>query len=462
MGLATATGRLRGRFGAEAILPDDPGYDEARALHNGMIDKRPAVILRCGSATDVAGALDFARELGLPVAVRGGGHNGPGFGSVEGGLVIDLSPMNRVDVDADRRIARVQGGATWAHVDGATHPHGLATPSGIISSTGVGGLTLGGGHGYLTRKYGLTIDNLLEAEVVLADGRVVSASESEHPDLFWALRGGGGNFGVVTSFTFRLHPVHTVICGPTVWPASATADILKWYRGFLPAQDDDLYGFFASITVPAAPPFPEAFHLQKACAVVWCYSGDPARADEAFAPVRQMRPAFEGLAAAPYPALQSTFDALYPKGLQWYWRGDFFRTVPDGAVDAHARFTEELPTMHSTMHLYPVDGAVHRVGRTDTAWASRDVNFSQVIAGVDPDPANKEVLQRWTKSYWEATHPYSAGGAYVNFMMDEGQDRVRATYGPNYQRLSEIKAQYDPANLFHINQNIVPARSREP
>jgi hypothetical protein len=205
-------------------------------------------------------------------------------------------------------------------------------------------------------------------------------------------------------------------------------------------------------------PFPEAFHLQKACAVVWCYTGDPARADEAFAPVRQMEPAFEGLGAAPYPALQSTFDGLYPKGLQWYWRGDFFRTLADNAVEAHARFTEELPTMHSTMHLYPVDGAVHRVGQTETAWAYRDVNFSQVIAGVDPDPANAEVLKRWTADYWDATHPYSAGGAYVNFMMDEGQDRVRATYGPNYQRLSEIKAQYDPSNVFRINQNIQPAR----
>ncbi|OBI50784.1 FAD-binding oxidoreductase [Mycobacterium sp. E787] len=457
MSLTTATEELRGRFGARVILPGDAGYDEARALHNAMIDKRPAVIVRCASPTDIAGALDHARTSNLAVAVRGGGHNGPGFGCVEGGLVIDLSPMNRVDVDAERRVARVQGGATWGRVDGATHAHGFATPSGIISSTGVGGLTLGGGHGYLTRKYGLTIDNLLEAEVVLADGRVVTASEAEHPELFWALRGGGGNFGVVTSFTFRLHPVHTVICGPTAWPSSATADILGWYRDFLPAQDEELYGFFASMTVPPSPHFPEAFHLHKVCAVMWCYTGDPARADEAFAPVRQMRPAFDGVTTAPYPVLQSTFDTLYPKGLQWYWRGDFIRTVPDAAVAAHAHFTEELPTMHSTMHLYPVDGAVHRVGQTATAWAYRDVNFSQVIAGVDPDPANAEVLKRWTKEYWEAIHPHSAGGAYVNFMMDEGQDRVRATYGPNYQRLTEIKAQYDPGNVFHINQNILPA-----
>ena len=457
MTLTTAIDELRTRMRPEIILPDDPEYDEARALHNAMIDKRPAVIARCRSATDVAAALEFARTSKLTVAVRGGGHSGPGFGSVEGGLVIDLSPMNRVDVDAIRGTARVQGGATWGQVDSATHAHGLATPSGVIASTGVGGLTLGGGHGYLSRKHGLTIDNLLEAEVVLADGRVVTASESEHPDLFWALRGGGGNFGVVTSFTFRLHPVHTVICGPTAWPSSATADILGWFRDFIPAQDEDLYGFFATMTVPPAPPFPEAFHLQKACAVVWCYTGDPARADEAFAPVRQMEPAFDGIGAAPYPGLQSTFDALYPKGLQWYWRGDFFRTVSDDAVAAHARFVEEMPTMHSTMHLYPIDGAVHRVGQTDTAFAYRDVNFSQVIAGVDPDPANAEVLKRWAVDYWDATHPHSAGGAYVNFMMEEGQDRIRATYGPNYQRLSEVKAQYDPSNVFRINQNIQPA-----
>lgn len=457
MSMTTATDGIRTRLGGEVILPDDPGYDEARALHNAMIDKRPAVIVRCGSAAHVAGALEFARGSRLSVAVRGGGHNGPGFGTVEGGIVIDLAPMNRVDVDADRRTARVQGGATWNEVDKATHAHGLATSSGIISTTGVGGLTLGGGHGYLSRKYGLTIDNLVEAELVLADGRVVTASESQHSDLFWALRGGGGNFGVVTAFTFRLHPVHTVICGPTAWPASATADILKWYRDFMPGQDEDLYGFFASMTVPPVAPFPEAFHLQKACSVMWCYAGDPARADEVFASVREMEPAFDGIGAAPFPALQSTFDGLYPKGLQWYWRGDFFRTIADGAVEALAHFTEELPTMHSTMHLYPIDGAVHRVGQTETAWAHRDVNFSQVIAGVDPDPAKADLVKRWTVDCWNASHPYSAGAAYVNFMMDEGQDRVRATYGPNYERLSQIKAQYDPGNVFRINQNILPA-----
>jgi FAD binding domain/Berberine and berberine like len=448
------TNELRGRMSGPVVTPDDATYDEVRAIYNGMIDRRPAAIARCRSVADVQAALDAGRCSGLPIAVRGGGHNGPGFGTVDGGLVIDLSPMNTVAVDPAARTARVRGGATWGAVDAAAHGHGLATPSGIISTTGVGGLTLGGGHGYLSRKYGLTIDNLLQAEVVLADGRVVTASETEHPDLFWALRGGGGNFGVVTSFVFRLHPVTDVVAGPTVWPVAATTDVLSWYRDFLPAQHEDLYGFFAIMTIPPGDPFPPELHLQPSCGIVWCYTGDPADADAAFAPVRDMSPQWEGIGSVPYPGLQSAFDALYPKGLQWYWRGDFVRTVPDEAVAAHARFARQLPSMHSTMHLYPIDGAVRRVGPGDTAWSYRDVTWSQVIVGVDPDPANAAGITQWTVDYWEATHPYSAGGAYVNFMMDEGQDRVRATYQGNYDRLAEVKATYDPENVFRINQNI--------
>jgi FAD/FMN-containing dehydrogenase len=454
--LAEATD-LRERMSGEVIGPQDPSYDEARAVYNAMIDRRPAVIARCESVADVQAALEAGRRAGGPVAVRGGGHNGPGFGTVDGGIVIDLSPMHSIEVDAERRTARVQGGATWGQVDSATYEHGLATPSGFISTTGVGGLTLGGGTGYLSRRYGLTIDNLLEAEVVLADGRVVHASETEEPDLFWALRGGGGNFGIATAFTFRLHPVRNVIAGPTAWPVSSTADVLKWYRDFLPAQDTDLYGFFAVMTVPPVDMFPDVFHLHKVCAVMWCYQGDAGDADEALAPVRDLEPAFEGIGEAPFPAVQSIFDGLYPPGLQWYWRGDFVRTIPDEAVAAHARFAEALPTMHSTMHLYPIDGAVHDKRPDETAWAYRDSTYSQVIVGVDPDPANAAALKQWTVDYWDATHPFSAGGAYVNFMMDEGQDRVRATYGDNYQRLTEVKATYDPQNVFRINQNIRPA-----
>ncbi|MCO1654094.1 FAD-binding oxidoreductase [Pseudonocardia humida] len=452
------TTELRDRMSGQVITPGDAGYDAARAVYNGMIDRRPAVVARCASVQDVRVALESGRRSGSPIAVRGGGHNGPGFGTVEGGLVIDLSPMDAVDVDPGARTVRVQGGATWGAVDAATHRHGLATPSGIVSTTGVGGLTLGGGHGYLSRKHGLTIDNLLAADVVLTDGRTVTASQTDHPDLFWALRGGGGNFGVVTSFTFRLHPVDTVIAGPTLWPVEATAEVLSWYREFLPAQHEDLYGFFATLTVPPGDPFPAELHGRKACGAVWCYTGDPAAADQAFAPVRAMAPQWEGVGPVPYPALQSAFDPLYPKGMQWYWRGDFVRTVTDDAVAAHAGFARELPSPLSTMHLYPIDGAVHRVGATDTAWAHRDVTYSQVIVGVDPDPGSAEALKRWTVDYWEATHPSSAGGAYVNFMMDEGPDRVRATYGGNYDRLAEVKATYDPENVLSVNQNVPPCR----
>jgi FAD/FMN-containing dehydrogenase len=440
------------------VRPGDVDYDEARSVHNAMIDRHPALIARCATVADVQAALEAGRRSGLPIAVRGGGHSGPGFGTVEGGIVIDLSPMHAIQLDPQRRTARVQGGATWHAVDAATHEHSLATVSGIISSTGIGGLTLGGGHGYLSRRHGLTIDNLLEADVILADGTAVRASEDEHPDLFWALRGGGGNFGIVTSFTFRLHPVRNVICGLTAWPISAMGDILSWYREFLPSQDDDMYGFFAAVTVPPVDTFPEAFHLHKACAVMWCYLGDPADADEAFAPVRAMEPAFDGIVEAPYPALQSNFDGLYPQGLQWYWRGDLFRTIPDAAVDAHVHFSEELPTMHSTMHIYPVDGAVNRVPASDTPWSYRDATFSQVIVGVDPDPAKADAIKRWTVDYSDATHPYSTGAGYLNFMMgDEGQKRLRAAYGDNYTRLRQIKAAYDPHNLFRINHNIPPA-----
>lgn len=448
---------LAERISGEVITPEDPGYDQAREVYNAMIDRRPVLVAKCRSTSDVQDALELARRSGIPVAVRGGAHSGPGFGTIDDGMVIDLTLMDRVDVDPGARTARVEGGAKIGQFDAATHEHGLATPAGIIANTGVGGLTLGGGHGYLSRKYGLTIDNLLAAEVVLADGSLVTASETEHPDLFWALRGGGGNFGIVTSFLFRLHPVRNIVGGPTAWPVSATADVLKWFRDFLPAQDEDLYGFFAALTVPPVEPFPEPFHLHKVCGIVWCYLGDPVDADEVFAPVRELEPPFDGLHEAPYPALQSAFDGLYPPGLQWYWRGDFFRKVPNAAVDAHAHYAEQLPTMHSTMHLYPIDGAVNRVGPEETAWAYRDVTYSQAIVGVDPDPANAGLIRDWTVDYWEATHQYSAGGAYVNFMMDEGQERVHATYQHNYERLAEIKATYDPDNMFRFNQNIRPA-----
>lgn len=444
-------------FRGEVLRPADAGYDAARRLYNAMIDKRPGLIARCANVADVINALSFGRARNLTVAVRGGGHSGPGLSLCDDGLVIDLSTMKGIRVNPGKRTVRVEAGCRWGEVDHATHAFGLATVSGAISTTGVGGLTLGGGHGYLTRKYGLTIDNLLSADMVLADGRFVTASEEENPGLFWAIRGGGGNFGIVTSFLFRLHPVSTVYAGPTLWPLEHSGEVMRWYRRFLPEARDDLYGFFAFLTVPPAPPFPESLHGRKVCGIIWCYTGPPDRSEEAFRPVRAFGPPlFEHLGPMPYPALQSAFDKLYPPGLQWYWKGDFVRELTDQAISVHMEHGSGLPTPHSTMHLYPIDGAVHRVKSGDTAFSFRDCLWSQVIVGVDPDPSNNDRIIAWARRYHEALHPHSAGGAYVNFMMEEGQDRVRATYGGNYDRLVELKRKLDPDNVFRMNQNIVP------
>jgi FAD/FMN-containing dehydrogenase len=441
------------------ISPRDPEYNDARKIYNAMIDRRPAAIVRCADVADVMNAVDYLRDHDLELAVRGGGHSGPGLCLVDGGVTLDLSPMRWVRVDPGTRTAQVGGGSLLGDVDHATHAFGLAVPSGIISTTGVGGLTLGGGHGHLTRKYGLTVDSLLSADVVLADGSFVTVNEKEYADLFWALRGGGGNFGVVTSFTFQLHPAHTVAGGVTLWTLDDIREVLRWYREFLPQAPEDLNGFFASLVVPPAPPFPEAIHGQKMCGIVWCWAGDLDRVDAAFAPVNEpAAPAFHFAAPMPYPALQTMFDELIPPGHQWYWRGDLFDRISDEAIDVHARYAEGIPTDLSLMHLYPVDGAAHRVRPEDTAWAYRQAHWSAVYGGVDPDPASAEVIKEWCVDYWDEVHPHSMGGAYVNFLGEgESHDRVRATYRDHYDRLARIKRTYDPHNLFHANQNIEPA-----
>jgi len=453
----TARQELGARFTGELIGPADPSYESARAVFNAMIDRRPALIARCASMPDVAETIAFARRHELLLAVRGGGHNGAGLGICDDGVVLDLSLLQDVDVDTDARTVRAGGGCTWGQVDAATHEAGLATPSGIISSTGVGGLTLGGGIGHLSRRHGLTIDNLIEAEVVLPDGRQVRASVEENPELFWALRGGGGNFGVVTSFLFRAHPVSTVLAGPTFWPLEQTQEVMRFYSEFLPAAPRELNGFFTLMTVPPADFLPAELHFRKVCGVMWCYVGAQETAAKLFAPVQEVgTPLLHGVGPMPFPAWQSLFDDLYSPGLQWYWRADFVRELPDAAIEQHARFGEQLPTLHSAMHLYPIDGAVHDVGERDTPFSYRDCNWAEVIVGVDPDPANAGVVRDWTVDYWDATHPFSAGGAYVNFMMDEGHERVRATYRGNYDRLAAAKATYDPANVLRVNQNIEP------
>lgn len=456
MSVHDAVEDLQGALRGELIQPGDEAYESARTVYNAMIDKRPALIAPCADVADVIAAVNFGRENDLLVAVRGGGHNGAGLGVCDDGLVIDLSRMLGIRVDPVSRTVRVEGGATWGDVDHATHAFGLATPSGIISTTGVGGLTLGGGLGHLTRKHGLTIDNLLAVDVILADGSFVTASASENQDLFWAVRGGGGNFGVVTSFLFKLHPVSTIIGGPTLWPLEQAPEVMRWYRDFIAHAPEDLGGFFAFLTVPPAPPFPEELHLKKMCGVVWCYTGSEEKADEVFAPVQEVgAPALHGVQEMPYPALQSAFDGLYPPGHQWYWKADFINELSDEAIEEHMKYAEG-PTMHSTMHLYPINGAAHRAGKNDTAWSYREATWGMVIAGVDPDPANRERITKWARDYWEAIHPHSAGGAYVNMMMDEGQDRVRDSYRDNYDRLAATKRKYDPTNLFRVNQNIKP------
>jgi FAD/FMN-containing dehydrogenase len=438
--------------------PTDLDYDEVRALYNAMIDKRPALVARCADVDDVVASVNFGREQGLEIAIRCGGHNGPGLGSVDNGLVIDLSGLKTITVDPDAKTAAIGGGCLFGDIDAATHEHGLATPGGIISTTGAGGLILGGGIGHLSRKCGLSIDNILGAQVVLADGSVVNANESENDDLYWALRGGGGNFGVVTQLTMRLHPVSMVVAGPMFWELERSADLLRWYREFILDAPEDLNGFFAFMSVPPAPLFPEELHLRKVAAIAWCWAGPEEGAADALAEARaQEGLLLDGVQAMPLPALQSAFDGIYPAGDQWYWRADFVESIPDEAIEKHVEWAEKMPTWKSTMHLYPIDGAAQRLGPTDTPWGYRNANWGSVMAGVDSDPANVDAIGAWSRGYHEALHPYSAGGAYVNMMMEEGQDRVEASYGENYERLAKVKAKYDPANLFHVNQNIRPA-----
>jgi FAD/FMN-containing dehydrogenase len=443
------------------VTPEDPGYDAARAVYNAMIDKRPAAVARCSDVADVIACVRFGREHGLDLAIRGGGHNAAGLGVADDALVIDLSLLRSTTVSPQQHTVRADAGCTWGDVDHATVCFGMATPSGFISTTGVAGLTLGGGIGYLSRRFGLTVDNLLAADVVLADGTFVTASEQSHPDLFWALRGGGGNFGVVTSFTFRCHDIGqdgTIIGGPVLYDFADTAEVMRWYRELLPALPEELTGWIGLITIPPAPPFPEDLWGRKSCAIVWCYTGPHDRADKILEPVTSFgSPLLTGLQPMPFTMLQSAFDALYPAGLQWYWRADFFNQISDAAIATHLKYGQQLPTPHSTMHLYPIDGAASRVPEDATAFAYRDGGWAGVIVGVDPDPGNAGLISQWARDYWQELHPASAGGAYVNFLMTEGQDRVKAAYRGNYQRLAQVKRHYDPGNVFRVNQNIEPA-----
>ena len=440
------------------IRPNDADYDQARSIYNGMIDKHPAYIVQCRSNQDVVNAVHFAREQGLEVSIRSGGHNGAGLAMVNDGLVIDLSDMKGVLVDPESMTARVEPGNMLKEIDAITHEYGLTLPSGIFGTTGIGGITLGGGLGYLSRKCGLTIDNLLECEVVLATGELVTANEQSHPDLFWALRGGGGNFGVVVSFKFKLHQIKNVYAGPMFWSMDQAEKAMQFYDKITKNASNDLYGFFAFLVVPPSVPFPEDLWNLNVCGVVWNYTGPLDRAGEVFAPIRAMGPPIlDFVSEMPMPALNTLFDALYPPGYQWYWRAHFISELTPESISSNIEHGSRIPNPFCTTHFYPVDGACHDVSISATAWANREARWAQVIVGVDPDPANAEMVTTWCKEYFDSLIPYAMGGGYVNFMMYEGEDRVKASYKENYERLVEIKSRYDPHNFFHINQNIKPS-----
>ncbi len=450
--------QLREDVRGSVIAPDDEGYDEARRVYNAMIDKRPAMIVVPANTGDVMTAVRFAGDNDLPIAVRGGSHSVPGFGTCDDGLVIDLSAQRAVRVNPSTMTARAEGGATWGDFNAAAYQFGLATTGGIISTTGVGGLTLGGGIGYLARGLGLSCDNLISADVVTADGTFHVASEKDNADLFWAIRGGGGNFGVVTSLEFRVHPVKDIYGGPMFFELDKAGDVLRFFREFIADAPEQLGGFPAFQIAPPLPFIPEDRHGEPFCAIVTCWAGPLEEGEKALEPFRDLAPRVaEMVGPMPYPALNSAFDGLVPPGLQHYWKANFVRELTDDAIEAHLVHGPKLPVVNSTVHIYPINGACHRVGSDESAFAYRDANFATVIAGMWPDPAENEANTAWVRDYYDATAPHSEDGGYVNFMADDDQGRIRDNYKGNYDRLVSIKRQYDPDNRFRFNQNITPA-----
>jgi len=449
---------LRERARGEVIIAGDAGYDEARKVYNGMIDRRPRVVVRCVDAGDVMATVDFARENRLDLSVRGGSHSVPGFGTNDDGAVIDLSPMKGIRVDPLTRTVRAEGGCTWGDFNHATYPFGLATTGGIVSTTGIAGLTLGGGIGYLSRGLGLSLDNLLSADVVTADGRFLVASNKKNEDLFWALRGGGGNFGVVTSFEYQLHPIKDIFAGIFFFPLEHTRDVLEFYRDYIETAPEEMGTFPAFQIAPPLPFIPESEVGKTFCAMVSCWAGPLDKGEKALEPIRTAAPTVAELVTPmPYPALNSAFDPLLPPGLQHYWKAAFASELTDGAIGAHVEHGPKVPVVNSTMHIYPINGACNRVASDATAFAYRDAKFATVIAGMWPDPADNDKNIKWVKDYYKALEPHSAAGGYVNFMAGDDQGRIHDNYKDNYSRLASIKKQYDPGNLFHENQNIKPA-----
>lgn len=453
MGLATlpdaSVRALRSKLEGAVLSPDAAEFETARRVWNGMIDCTPKLIARCASAHDVVEAVRFARAHDLVVAVRGGGHNAAGFGTCDGGIVIDLAPMNDVRVDPNARVARAGGGARWADLDGATGQHGLATTGGAISSTGIAGLTLGGGLGWLMRKHGLACDNLVGAEVVTAEGRVVRASADENPDLFWGLRGGGGNFGVVTTFEYRLHPVSTVLGGMLVFPFPRVREVMRAYRDFTQRAPDELTVFCGNLHSPDG---------MKITALLLCYAGPPEQGERAIEPLRDLGPVADQVAPMPYVAVQSMLDPGFPAGMHVYWRSEYLAALSDGAIDAIADQYEGVTSPLSAILIEQFGGAVRRVPRDETAYDSRDADYNLAIISRWTDPAERDRHVAWAKGVSDATRPFTTGRTYVNYLGDEGGARVEAAYGAaKYAKLAALKRKYDPDNVFRLNQNIRPA-----
>jgi FAD/FMN-containing dehydrogenase len=448
---------LRDHVRGEVVVPGDPGYEDARLVHNGMIDRRPAVVVRVANAGDVMATVRYARDNGLDLSIRGGGHSGPGFGTNNGGVVIDFSRMRSVRVDPPAMTARAEGGVTWGDFNAATHAFGLATTGGIISTTGIAGFTLGGGIGYLSRGFGLSLDNLVSADVVTADGRLLVASEHENADLFWAIRGGGGNFGVCTSLEYKLHRVKDVYWGPMFYEIEEAGNILRFFRDFIKDAPEEMGAFPAFQIAPPLPFIPEDRHGDMFAAIVACWSGPPEEGErrfKAFHDVAEVKAEMVG--PVPYPAINAAFDGLFPKGIRQYWKGNFVKELTDDAIAVHVEHGPNAPTMSSTMHLYPINGACHRVAPDATAFGHREANFSMVVVSAWADPSDDEANIGWVRDYSHAIAPHSEVGGYINFMDGDDNERIRANYGGNYDRLVEVKRTYDPGNLFRVNQNIVP------
>jgi FAD/FMN-containing dehydrogenase len=448
---------LREQVRGPVVSAEDPGYDAARAVWNGMFDKRPLAVVRAEQVADVMAAVDFARDRSLELSVRGGGHSAPGFGTNDGGVVIDLSLMRTVHVDPWARTSRAGGGATWGDFNYATHAFGLATTGGIVSTTGVAGLTLGGGIGYLTRGYGLSADNLLSVDVVTADGQYRRASKDENADLFWGLRGGGGNFGVATSLEFQLHPVNDVYVGIFFYELDQAANLLRFFREFI-TDAAETYGAFPAFQVaPPLPFLPEDRHGDTFCAAIVHWTGPLEEGEKAMAPFRDLAPRVgEMVGPMPYPALNAAFDGLFPKGMRSYWKGAYVKELTDAAIEQHLIHGPKVPGASATMHLYPVNGAAGRVASDETAFAYRDATFAPVFVAAWQDPAEDQERIKWVRDYYEAIAPHSEPGGYINFMSGDDQGRIQDNYRDNYNRLVEVKRAYDPDNLFHDNQNIKP------